>query len=173
MCWNALVINTPILLPLSFVVWSQARRYPDIKVKVKLSSCIIKPYAKITCERVRQFLTSTLCSERWSASRLGRCIPEEKAPVILLSRKLCGYQSWTGRFGEDKISWSPVGYRTVPWLQCHRACCLVAITTELALLQVDTWRCSLHFLSPNHNKFNEQLAYWSSLSMLRENRYRY
>jgi hypothetical protein len=117
------------------VISMKVARY---KVKVKLSLCEIKPYAIIACEGVDPFLTSTLCGGKWLALLCGCCIPEEKAPIILLSRKLCGYHSRTGRFEEEDNPLCPIGYCMEPRLHCCRACCLVTTTTELALLQVDT-----------------------------------
>jgi hypothetical protein len=48
------------------------------------------------------FLTSALDWGEWSASRLGRFFPRERAPGYPLDRRLGGLQSRSGHGGEDK-----------------------------------------------------------------------
>jgi hypothetical protein len=58
------------------------------------------------------FSTQHLDGGEWSTSHLDRCIPREIAPKYPLDRRLGGPQSWSGRYGEEKIL-TPAGNLTL------------------------------------------------------------
>jgi hypothetical protein len=53
--------------------------------------------------------TSALEGGEWSASRRGRFTPQEQSSWYPLDRRLGGFQSRSGRDGEEKNSQSPLG----------------------------------------------------------------